>query len=69
MQNNKFSPNVPWKTKKILMWFININMMIALFDVKRKHVLMWIQKLFHKFQALKFYSLFVGMLINITQIE
>ena len=43
--------------------------MIALFDIKRKHVLIWIQKLFHKFQALKFYSLFVDMLINITQIE
>ena len=57
------------KNQKNFMWLININMMIALFDVKRKHVLIWIQKLFHKFQALKFYSLFVDMLINITQIE
>ena len=51
------------------MWFMNVNMMIALFDVKLKHVLMWIQKLFHKSQVLKFYTRFVYMFVNITQIE
>ena len=44
-------------------------MIIALFDVKLKHVLMWIKKFFHEFQALKLYSLFVDMLTNITQVE
>ena len=40
--------------------------MIALFDVKLDHVLMWIQKLFSSPQILLF---FVDMFTNITQIE
>ena len=27
-----FPPNLPWKTRKLLVWFITVNMMITLFN-------------------------------------
>ena len=43
-----FLPQIPRKTEKSLMWFINVTLAIALFYVKLEYELVWNQDLLHQ---------------------